>query len=102
MIRASRRQAVELAKAERKAKRKAEKSKSAKMAKERKKKEIKLNTLTSISGSESVGNSNRSCFTCGSGDHFRSECPQRRGENEKRGYPGGDDDGPSRKALKTR
>jgi hypothetical protein len=90
MIRASRREAVERAKAEQKAKKRAEKAASKKLAKERKKKDVNLNKLTSISGS-------KSCYTCG-GDHLMAQCPQR----SKRGYPGGENDGPRRKAIKTR
>jgi hypothetical protein len=89
LIRAARREAATRAKAERKAKRLAEKRVSEELAKKRKKGEINLNKLTALSGSGS-------CFTCG-GRHLSRDCPQK----SKRGYHGGDD-GPPRKAIRTR
>ncbi|KAG0647522.1 hypothetical protein D0Z07_6527 [Hyphodiscus hymeniophilus] len=107
MIKTSRREAVERVKAEQKAKKRAEKAKAKQLAKDRKKKNVNLNSLTSISGSQFVGTpakpatpgrTNVSCYICG-GPHFKAECPQR---EKKRIYPGGGDDGPSRKFIKTR
>ena len=94
LIRASRHEAAERAKAERKAKKRAEKAESEKLAKKRKKTEVKLNGLTSLSGRANTFNG--ACFTCG-GPHHKKDCPQQ----NKRGYRGGDD-GPPRKAIKTR
>ena len=51
MIASSRKEAGDKARAERKAKRKAEKAESERLADDRRKKQVKLNKLTSISGS---------------------------------------------------
>lgn len=58
MIRAARLQAAERAKAERKAKRKADKAESKRLAGLRKNKEVKLNRLSSISGGSAVMKNN--------------------------------------------
>ena len=103
MIKASRREAVERIKAERKAEKHAEKAKAKQFAKDRKKKKVNLNKLTSISGSggDIVSSGSRgsiACYTCG-GPHVAAKCPQ---QEKKRHYPGGGEDGPSRKVIKTR
>ena len=90
LIRASRRETLVRAKADQRVKKRAGKANLENLAKDRKKKEVNLNKLTSISGSIS-------CYICG-GNHIKADCPQK----SKRGYPGGGDDGPSRKAIKTR
>jgi hypothetical protein len=95
LIRAVRQEAIERVKAERKAKKKEEQAESMRMAKERKKKEVALNSLTSLSGSMQPPSKNKiACFSCG-GNHKKSECPH------KRRFSGGDD-GPPRKIHKTK
>ncbi|CAG8975634.1 hypothetical protein HYALB_00008393 [Hymenoscyphus albidus] len=102
LIKTSRAEATQRLKAERKAKKKAEKSKTADLAKQRKKKAVNLNGLTSLSGSQSRSSSGPSgpprgpCYSCG-GPHMRAECP-----DNKRRYPGGDDDGRPRKSIRSR
>lgn len=92
LIKASRHEAAERAKAERKAKKKAEKAQSLELARQRKKKDVKLNGLTSLSGrQESLGG--RTCHKCG-GPHLIKDCP-------KRGFEGGDR-GFSKKARTSR
>lgn len=123
LIRTSRKQAADDAKAERKAKKRAEKAELEKLARKRKKNEVNLNGLTSLSGRAAPA-FNGACFNCG-GPHHKKDCPQssRRGyrgsddvacftcggphlkkdcpKENKRTYQGGDD-GPSRKVIKTR
>lgn len=94
LIKASRKEAAEKLKAQRKAKKKADKAASVKMAKERKKKEITLNGLTSLSGRQDNLRPPIKCFKCG-GPHVQAQCPQ------KRRYQGGDD-GPLRKSRKSK
>jgi hypothetical protein len=97
LIKASRQEASKRAKAERKAKKKAEKTESLKLAKKRKKTEVKLNGLTSLTGRQDRQPPAISCYNCG-GPHKKAQCPQ---SQNKRGYHGGDD-GPPRKSLKSR
>ncbi|KAL3417359.1 zinc knuckle [Phlyctema vagabunda] len=94
LIKESRHDAAQRAKAERKAKRKAEKAGSLELAKKRKKKDVKLNSLTSLTGRQDKVDS-RTCHKCGGVGHLLKECPK-----NKRPFQGGDD-GP-RKARKTR
>lgn len=84
LIKASRAEAAERAKAERKAKKKAEKAQSLELARQRKNKEVKLNGLTSLSGrQESLGG--RTCYKCG-GPHLQKDCPKRGFEGSDRGF----------------
>ena len=75
LVKAVREEAARKLKAERKAKRKAEKAESIRLAEKRKKKEVKLNKLTSISGWNSQ--STQTCFRCGKTGHVKADCPQR-------------------------
>lgn len=91
MIKASREEAAKLAKAERKAQKKAEKAKSLELAKKRQKKDVNLNGRTSLTGRQDRSDSIK-CYTCG-GPHVKAKCPQ----NNKRLFEGGFS-GPSKKA----
>ena len=93
LIRASRQEAVQRAKAELKAKKRAEKAESVRLAEARKKKEVKLNTRTSLTGRQEPV---RACHKCGELDHLQKDCPQ-----NKRSYDD-NDDGPPRKWRKSR
>lgn len=95
LIKTSRAEAAQRLKADRKTKKKAEKSKTAELAKQRKKKDINLNGLTSLSGKPAPGASQGPCYGCG-GPHIQSRCPE-----NKRRHPGGDD-GRQRKSQRTR
>lgn len=98
LIKASRQEAADRARAERKTRKHAAKSDLEEKAKKRRKNEVNLNGLSSLSGRQERAvpvPPNVSCFICGS-NHFKKDCPQR-----KRGYQGGDD-GPPRKAPKSR
>jgi hypothetical protein len=94
LIRDSRREAAERARAERKSKKRAEKAEAEEIARKRRKNDINLNGLTSLSGrQERPIPTDIKCFNCG-GNHFKKDCKEK-----KRGYQGGDD-GPPRKARK--
>lgn len=97
LIKASRQEAAERARAERKAKRRAEKAEAEEIAKKRRKNDINLNGLTSLSGRQERPDrpvpADVKCFNCG-GNHYKKDCKER-----KRPYYGGDD-GPPRKARK--
>ena len=97
LIKASRQEAAERAKAERKAKKKAAQTELLKLSKKRKKTEVKLNGLTSLTGRQDKQPPAISCYNCG-GPHKKAQCPQ---NQNKRGF-NGDDDGPPRKSLKSR
>jgi hypothetical protein len=71
LIRASRQEAADRAKAERKAKKKAEKAQLVELARHRKKKEVNLNGMTSLSGRQTNA---PKCFSCG-GPHVKADCP---------------------------
>ena len=75
MIRQTREETVNRAKAERKAKREAEKVKVAKLAERRRSKEVNVNRLTSISGG--AGRNEVVCHACGQKGHMRKDCPDR-------------------------
>ena len=84
LVKAAREEAARKLKVERKAKRKAEKAELTRFAERRKKKDVKLNKLTSIS----VGNSRpmQACFSCGREGHVKANCPNRsRHQERKRG-----------------
>ena len=80
MITQSRKEAGEKARAERKAKRKADQVETARMAEERRKKHVKLNELSSISGASTPSKSSPSkdmtCFKCGKKGHIQRDCPK--------------------------
>jgi hypothetical protein len=81
LIRQSRKEAGDKARSERKAKKQAEKAESLRMADERRKKQVKLNKLTSISngGGSSSGSPNHkdmTCHQCGQKGHIQRDCPQ--------------------------
>lgn len=84
LIRESRKEAAAEARAERKAKRKAQEAEQTRMAEERQRKEVRLNTLTSISGGGGISSGSSTprkaftCFTCGQAGHKKAECPNRR------------------------
>lgn len=89
LIAQERKAAGEKARAERKAKRKADESEARRMADERRKKHVKLNQLSSISGGGSgsplsrgrvsgAGKEDRACFKCGEKGHEKRDCPRGR------------------------
>lgn len=88
-------------KAQRKAKRKAEKAELLRLAEKRKKKEVKLNRLTSISGGSaaSKGASKGPCHKCGEVGHFVAECPK--GKRGRANDDGGDWQRFSKKSRKS-
>jgi hypothetical protein len=92
LVKAGREEAARKLKAERKAKRKAEKAELIRLAEKRKKKEIKLNKLTSISGGNSQPT--QTCFCCGKAGHVKVNCPKRSRHRD------GDEDRP-RKSRKS-
>ncbi|KAL2064119.1 hypothetical protein VTL71DRAFT_4613 [Oculimacula yallundae] len=94
LIKVSRQEAADRARAERKAKKRAVKKEADELAKKRRKDVVNLNGLTSLSGSKATPVP--ACFGCG-GPHFRKDCPN----TKKRGYKGGDE-GPPRKSFKSR
>lgn len=76
---------------DRKAKKKAEGEEAARMANERRKKEVNLNNVTSISGFGGGGTrkisglENRTCHKCGEQGHMKYMCPQTKEWKKKRG-----------------
>lgn len=102
LIEAGQKEATQRAKNERKARKKAEKAESLELAKKRKKKDVKLNSNTSLSNLTSLTGrqdkvDSRACHRCGAAGHLMKDCP-----SGKRPFPGGEDDGPPRKARKAR
>ena len=86
MMRQQQKEAGKLARAERKQQRKSDAAESARLAEARRKKNVDLNRVTSISGSgkPSASSSGMECFTCGKKGHKKSECPQQRQKNDRR------------------
>ncbi|KAI9723059.1 MAG: hypothetical protein M1812_001508 [Candelaria pacifica] len=87
-----------------KKRRKAEREEAKTLAKKRKSKEVKLNTLTSISGGGNMGrNSEMTCFNCGKKGHGKNECVN--GHNgqrkEKKRHAGDGGDGKVKKRKKS-
>ncbi|KAF2769734.1 hypothetical protein EJ03DRAFT_336009 [Teratosphaeria nubilosa] len=76
LIRQARKEAGDKARAQRKAK-KEEKAEAARLAEERRKKHVKLNKLTSISGNTGASNE-PACHTCGQRGHLKRDCPRAR------------------------
>lgn len=91
LITAERKQAGDKARAERKAKKAADKVEAARMADQRRKKEVNLNNVSSISGfggggtRKSPGMENVECYKCGGKGHMKNQCPQKDGWKRKRG-----------------
>ena len=89
LITQSRKEAGEKARAERRAQRKADKAEAARMAEERRKKHVKLNQLSSISGgggapTRSPSHKDMTCFKCGKKGHGQRECPQSSQQRSRR------------------
>lgn len=82
------------AKAERKTKKHAARAELEGIAKKRRKNDVNLNGLSSLSGRQEKATPPIACYKCG-GPHFKKDCPKL-----KRGHHGGDD-GPPRKSLRT-
>jgi len=78
LITQSRKEAGEKARVDRKAKKKADRAEAARLAEDRRKKQVKLNGLTSISGNTggSSGARDMICHGCGGKGHMRKDCPQ--------------------------
>ncbi|KAH8588968.1 hypothetical protein B0O99DRAFT_343683 [Bisporella sp. PMI_857] len=95
LIRATRAEAALAAKEEQKGKKKSEKKKTAQLAKDRKKKEVNLNGLTSLSGR---GVPTIECFNCG-GPHKKQDCPK---GSRKRAPPDGQGGNFTKKSRITR
>jgi hypothetical protein len=96
LLRASRAEAAQRLKSERKAKKKAEKKKGEELAKQRKKKEVNINGLSSLSGEKAFSPTKGPCYKCG-GPHLKADCP-----DTKRAYQGGIEDSRPRKSLRKR
>ncbi len=84
LLRASKVEATQRMKAERKAQRKAAKAEATRLAEKRKSKEVKLNKLGSISNGGSGMNQNIECFRCGGKGHKKDDCPQPRRKEKRR------------------
>ncbi|KAK4542265.1 hypothetical protein LTR36_006918 [Oleoguttula mirabilis] len=78
LITQSRKEAGEAARKERRTKRKADKAEALRLADERRKKHVKLNQLTSISGNTggSPNTKEITCHSCGKKGHIQRDCPQ--------------------------
>ena len=88
LIKQSRKEAGDKARAERKAKRKAEKTESLRLAEDRRKKKVKLNQLDSISGAGGSKTTsyerNMVCHQCGEKGHPKAKCPQLQRKSSRR------------------
>ncbi|TVY41573.1 hypothetical protein LOCC1_G004227 [Lachnellula occidentalis] len=96
-------EAIDRLKKQRKAQKHKEKAALLKQGKDRKKKEVNLNGLTSLSGKATPQKG--PCHQCG-GPHFKRECPELSSAEGsrfqgKRGFQGGDE-GPPRKTMRAR
>ena len=87
MVRQLKDESVHRAKAERKAKRRAEEKEAARLAEKRRSKEVNVNHLTSISGAGG-GKSGVICHGCGQKGHTRKDCPSR--DAKRKSVYGGD------------
>lgn len=78
LIKQSRKEAGDRARAERKAQRKVESKEAARLAKTRREKEVNLNKVTSISGSgkPSPSAASMTCHNCGKKGHIKAQCPE--------------------------
>lgn len=83
LIKQARKEATEKARTERRAKRKADEAETRRLAEERRKKHVKLNNLSSISGgggtpsrSRGAGRDDMVCFKCGDKGHAKRDCPR--------------------------
>ncbi|KAI9841130.1 MAG: hypothetical protein M1837_000974 [Sclerophora amabilis] len=88
LIRASRKEASQKARADRKAARRAEKATAARLAEARRNKTVKLNKLSSISGTgggEKNNAANIQCYNCGAKGHIAKDCSARDSKQGKRG-----------------
>ncbi|KAH9209852.1 hypothetical protein DL95DRAFT_427972 [Leptodontidium sp. 2 PMI_412] len=94
LIKASRQEAADRARVERRAKKRAAKAEADEIAKKRRKDVVNLNGLTSLSGKSAPV---PACFSCG-GPHYKKDC---RANTNKRSHMGGDD-GPPRKSFKSK
>lgn len=98
-------EAAERLRKQRKADKQKEKAAILKQGKDRKKKEVNLNGLTSLSGKGGPGPQQRGpCHHCG-GPHLKRECPELSGggneSRQKRTFQG-KDEGPPRKTVRAR
>lgn len=79
LLKQSQKEAGDRARAERKAQRKAESKEAGRLAEARRKKEVNLNKVTSISGSGGKASSSTesmACHNCGKKGHMKAQCPQ--------------------------
>lgn len=88
LIRASRREAAAQAHADRKAKKHAAKAEAVKLAEARRRREVNLNKVSSISSGGGLsgrggGAANIECHQCGKKGHMMRDCPQRGGGNRR-------------------
>jgi hypothetical protein len=103
LLRDARQEAARKAKEDRMRKKKEEKAELKKLAALRKKKDVKLNTLTSISGGNasksggSKGMSDMECYNCGKKGHPAKDCPQPR-SNKRKSFGNDDRNGKRRKS----
>lgn len=81
LIAQGKKEATDKARAERKAKKQAESAETARLSAQRRKKEVDLNRVTSISGGGGVGanpQANMTCHKCGTKGHIARDCSQRK------------------------